>query len=94
LDGSIVSCGSGGVGFKPEQPVIFSAVSASASPRVTVALDWQAVLTSPGHCTYARALLDDLADALGEPAPFPSGGAVAPLTARKHRAPDAVLRNL
>jgi hypothetical protein len=57
-------------------------------------LDWNAVLANPGHCTYARALVDDLADALGEPRPFVDGGLLAPLTARKPRRQAAVLRNL
>lgn len=57
-------------------------------------LDWNAVLANPNHCTYARALVDDLADALGEPRPFVDGGLLAPLTARKPRRQAAVLRNL
>ena len=58
------------------------------------ALDWEAVLSHPSHCGYARALLDDLADALGEPAPFPQGGVVAPLTARKKAPKAGLLRNV
>ncbi|MEO7327062.1 MAG: hypothetical protein ABI193_00685 [Minicystis sp.] len=58
------------------------------------ALDWAAVLEDPSHCAYARALLDDLADALGEPPPFPQGGMIAPLTARKPPSAGALLRNL
>jgi hypothetical protein len=58
------------------------------------ALDWEAVLAHPSHCGYARALLDDLADALGEPAPFLPGGAVAPLTVRKRSRKAGLLRNL
>ena len=57
-------------------------------------LTWRAVLANPAHCTYARAFVDDLADALGEPVPFPPGGALAEHTRRKPRAGDTVLRNL
>lgn len=55
------------------------------------ALDWQAVLANPAQCTFARALLADLADALREPAPFPAGGGLAPQTARRQ---GGVLRNV
>ena len=58
------------------------------------ALDWAAVLASPRRCAYVRAFIDDLADALGEPAPFAKGGELAPLTSRKHPTEDAWLRNL
>jgi hypothetical protein len=58
-------------------------------------LDWGAVLSNPAHCAYARALIDDLADALGEPLPLLSGGGtIAPLTARKPARQAADLRNL
>ncbi len=57
-------------------------------------LDWGAVLKNPKHCAYARALIDDVADALDEPQPFDGGGTIAPLTARKPRHQVAVLRNV
>ncbi|WP_159398026.1 hypothetical protein [Sorangium cellulosum] len=58
-------------------------------------LDWSAALSNPNHCTWVRALVDDLADGLGEPFPVP-GAAVqcAPLTSRKRHGINAVLRNL
>lgn len=56
-------------------------------------LAWANVLANPAHCTYARALLDDLADALGEPSPT-GAGAAAPLTDHRLRRDAPVLRNL
>lgn len=57
-------------------------------------LSFAAVLANPSHCAYVRALIDDLSDALGERAPFGSGGVIAPLTARKRPEARAALRNL
>jgi hypothetical protein len=58
------------------------------------ALSFHATLANPSHCAYARALIDDLADALAEPAPFDPGGEIAPLTARKRLGAPAALRNV
>jgi hypothetical protein len=52
-------------------------------------LDWQKVLRDEKHAQFARALIDDIADALAVPAPCP--GTCSPLTARRG---DGVLRNL
>lgn len=52
------------------------------------ALDWNALLAHPDHAPFARALIHDIADALGEDRPFP--GRCAPETS----APPTVLRNL
>jgi hypothetical protein len=57
-------------------------------------LSFGAVLANPSHCAYIRALIDDLADALGEPAPFDPAGVIAPLTSRKRPEAKAALRNL
>jgi hypothetical protein len=53
------------------------------------ALDWQRVLRAEAHAQFARALIDDIADALAVPSPCP--GACSPLTARRG---DGLLRNL
>ncbi|WP_437306241.1 hypothetical protein [Sorangium sp. So ce388] len=58
-------------------------------------LDWSAVLSNPSHCTWLRAMIDDLADGLGEPFPVPGVDApCAQLTRRKRHDASAVLRNL
>ncbi|WP_437622195.1 hypothetical protein [Sorangium sp. So ce1151] len=58
-------------------------------------LDWSAALSTSHHCTWLRALVDDLADGLGEPFPVPGADApCAQLTKRKRRDANAVLRNL
>ncbi|MGK3970063.1 hypothetical protein WMF38_31215 [Sorangium sp. So ce118] len=58
-------------------------------------LDWSAALSTPHHCTWLRALVDDLADGLGEPFPVPGADSpCAQLTERKRRDANAVLRNL
>jgi hypothetical protein len=58
-------------------------------------LDWSAALSIPNHCTWLRALVDDLAEGLGEPSPVLNANAVcSPLTAYKRDDPNAVLRNL
>ncbi len=56
-------------------------------------LAWAHVLANPAHCAYARALIDDLADALGEPSPA-GAGAAAPLTDHRERRVAPVLRNI
>lgn len=66
----------------------------NAGAEALQALDWAAILANPAHCAYARALIEDLADALGESPPIPKGGTIAPLTRRKLREREAVLRNL
>jgi hypothetical protein len=52
-------------------------------------LDWPAVLQHEQYGAFARALIDDLADALDVSTPCP--GLCAPLTARKG---DGLLRNI
>jgi hypothetical protein len=52
-------------------------------------LDWTAVLRHETHAAFARALVDDIADALNVPSPCP--GACSTLTARKG---DGLLRNI
>src|SRR5580704_7496907 len=46
-------------------------------------LDWTAALRNPEHCTYLRALVEDLADGLGERPPLPIDGRVSPLTSHR-----------
>ena len=52
-------------------------------------LAWPTVLENEAHATFARALVEDLADALNVPSPCP--GTCSPLTARKG---DGLLRNI
>jgi hypothetical protein len=52
-------------------------------------LDWKAVLRQEAHAAFARALIDDVADALNVPSPCP--GTCSPLTMRKG---DGLLRNI
>lgn len=52
-------------------------------------LDWQRVLRQGTHAQFARALIDDIADALAVPSPCP--GTCSPLTARRA---DGLLRNI
>jgi len=52
-------------------------------------LDWTAVLRQEAHAAFARALIDDVADALNVPSPCP--GTCSPLTMRKG---DGLLRNI
>lgn len=57
-------------------------------------LDWGALLAHPG-LRYLGALLEDLADALGEPMPQMAPlGATPAVTSLRHRPADHVLRNL
>lgn len=57
-------------------------------------LDWGALLEHPG-LRYLGALLEDLADALGEPMPrMTPPGPPPPATSLRHRPEDHVLRNL
>lgn len=58
------------------------------------ALDWAAALGSPEHCAYLRALVEDLADALGETLALPAGGRVSPHTDHRARRQSPVLRNI
>jgi len=58
------------------------------------ALDFPAALRSPDHCTYLRALVDDLADGLGEKLSFPLDGYVAPITSHRERRASPMLRNI
>jgi hypothetical protein len=57
------------------------------------ALDWEEALRLPEHCTYLRALVEDLADGLGETLRLP-GGSVSPHTDRRVRRQPPVLRNI
>jgi hypothetical protein len=52
-------------------------------------LDWQRVLREETHAQFARAFIDDIADALAVPSPCP--GTCSPLTARRG---DGLLRNI
>lgn len=58
-------------------------------------LDWPALPVDPSATPYLRALIDDIADALGLPSPL-SPGHPAPLTSpsRSQRAAERTLRNL
>jgi hypothetical protein len=56
-------------------------------------LCWESALRSPEHCTYLRALVEDLADGLGETLELP-GGSVSPHTDHRARRPSPVLRNI
>jgi hypothetical protein len=67
---------------------------AKAGAEALRELSFAAALANPSHCAYARALVDDLADALGEPPPFAPGGVIAPLTSRKRPGATAALRNV
>lgn len=58
------------------------------------ALDWTAALRSHDHCTYLRALVEDLADGLGERLALPVGGRVSPLTNHRERRQSPMLRNI
>lgn len=60
-------------------------------------LTWADALRSPGHCTYLRALVEDLADGLGETLEtleLPAGGRASPHTDHRMRRPSPVLRNI
>lgn len=58
-------------------------------------LDWATLIRSPRHMTYARALIGDLADALGIwPTHLAHSGVEAPATSIGQIPPDAVLRNI
>ena len=59
--------------------------------RALATLDWQAVVEPPAHAQMVRALLDDIADMLGEPAPWCAAGPCHPLTQRRS---GGCLRNL
>ncbi len=52
-------------------------------------LDWFVVLLNEAHAAFARALVDDVAEALNVPSPCP--GMCSPLTVRKG---DGLLRNI
>jgi hypothetical protein len=57
-------------------------------------LDWTAALRNPEHCTYLRAMVEDLADGLGERPAFPLDGHASPLTSHRERRDPQVLRNI
>ncbi len=57
-------------------------------------LKWRAALRSPTHCTFLRALVEDLADGLGETLALPAGGHVAPLTSHREPRKFPMLRNI
>ncbi|HZF54117.1 MAG TPA: hypothetical protein VE093_35975 [Polyangiaceae bacterium] len=57
-------------------------------------LNWSALLSNPSGCTWARALVQDLAEALGSPVtPFPEGSE-QPLVSRAAATSPRVLRNV
>jgi hypothetical protein len=56
-------------------------------------LDWAAALRCPEHCTYLRALVEDLADGLGETLALPVGN-VSPHTSHRARRQSPTLRNI
>jgi hypothetical protein len=59
------------------------------------ALDWNAVISNPSHCAYARVFLEDIADALGEHLAQPDAALRAEaVRLRPTRDVTAVLRNL
>jgi hypothetical protein len=62
--------------------------------RALAGLDWQSVLASPSHYSFARALVQDLAEKLGPPALSLPPGDECPLLARSKAPPARVLRNL
>ncbi len=63
--------------------------------RALVNLDWGALLQNPTHATFARAMVFDLANALGSaPAGVPTGGNEATLTSLHAPSSAPVLRNL
>jgi len=57
-------------------------------------LDWMAALRSPAHCTFLRALVEDLAHGLGEMLALPAGGRASPLTSHRERREAPALRNI
>lgn len=57
-------------------------------------LDWKAALRAPEHCAFLRALVEDLADGLGETLALPANGSVAPLTSHRERRDSPLLRNI
>ncbi|WP_156040955.1 hypothetical protein [Chondromyces apiculatus] len=58
------------------------------------ALSWEQVLRTPAHAKFARALIHDLADALGPPTLTLPSGEEYPLLARSSAPRDRALRNL
>lgn len=59
--------------------------------RALASLSFQAVVAPPAHAQMVRALLDDIADMLGETLPWCAAGTCHPLTQRKR---DGRLRNV
>jgi len=57
-------------------------------------LEWEAVLRHPLRCQFLRAMVEDIADALGESFPGPHGAISSPLTSRHNLPEDPVLRNV
>lgn len=57
-------------------------------------LNWQALLSNPSGCTWARALIHDLAEALGPPVEAFPAGSENPLVARSTARATRVLRNI
>ena len=56
-------------------------------------LDWAQVLSSPPHCPFLHAFLDDLADALNHPLPFVDKAHACPITQFAGRQ-NLLLRNI
>ena len=57
-------------------------------------LDWTAALSAQQHCTYLRALVQDLAAGLDTTPAFPALGTAAALTSHLQRRAAPVLRNI
>lgn len=67
--------------------------SARTGATALAQLDWSRVRLGEVHMPFLNALVEDLADALGEPCPLPGDAVLASETSRKVH-PPAVLRNL
>lgn len=76
----------------PSEPTCSCYAESRGGASALGAVDWAALFRDPTHAPFARALIHDIADALGEPEPFP--GLVAPETARTRLPPTPLLRNL
>jgi hypothetical protein len=78
----------------PVHPCCTTYAEATRGADALATLDWAKLLRAPDRATYARALVADLALALGPPALQGWEGTEAPLTSITRDRPDRVLRNL
>jgi hypothetical protein len=62
--------------------------------RALELLDWTAALRISGHCTFLRALVEDLSDGLRAVPAFPIDGEPSALTSHRQRRENPVLRNI